>query len=238
VSAPGGPSASAAPEPAGPRGGRGRWVLTLLLLSGLVALTALPAWIRAVGTSPVTGEVAVDVRGTVAAPGLVAAALVLLAAAGALGLVGRVGRWVVVVVVAAAGALVTASALGARSGSEAVATRAVAEATGVSSLTGSVQVAAWPWVAAALGVLVLLAAVGLARASGRWAAPSDRHERRPGAPAPAATPARGTAPGDARRTSTEGTPGASSATTRGTAAPEAADERGTWDALSRGDDPT
>jgi hypothetical protein len=231
-----------APEPR--RGGRGRWVLTLLLLSGLVALTALPAWIRAVGTSPVTGEVAVVVRGTVAAPGLVAAALVLLAAAGALGLVGRVGRWVVVAIVAAAGALVTASALGARSGSEAVATRAVAEATGVSSLTGSVQVAAWPWVAAGLGVLVLLAAVGLARASGRWPAPSDRHERQPGASAPAGNPDPGTAPGgpgrtgDAGRTAAEGTSGAPSPTARGAAVPEPADERGTWDALSRGDDPT
>lgn len=227
---------AAEPGAAGARrgGGRGRWVLTLLLLSGLVALTALPTWITATGTSPVTGDVTVGVRGTVAAPGLVAAALVLLAAAGALGLVGRVGRWVVVVVVAAAGALVLASALGARSGAEATATRAVAEATGVSSLTGTVQVALWPWPAALLGVLVLAAAVGIARASGGWSATSDRHER--AASGPARVPAAGT-PAD-----NPSGPAASGSATAGTAragdASEPTDERGTWDALSRGDDPT
>lgn len=211
--------------PAAPvRGRRGRWVLVLLLLSGLVALTALPAWITATGANALGDAVAVTVRGTNAAPGLVAAALVLLAAAGALGLVGRAGRWVVVVVVAAAGALVAASALGARSGATATAERAAADATGVSNLTGAVQVAAWPWVAVALGAVVVVAAVGLARASARWVAPTDRYERADAEPTGAApSPPGGTAAGGADAPA---------------AADAAPDERSTWDALSRGDDPT
>jgi hypothetical protein len=211
------------------RGRRGRWVLVLLLLSGLVALTALPVWITATGANALGDAVAITVRGTVAAPGLVAAALVLLAAAGALGLVGRVGRWAVVVVVAAAGALVVASALGARPGATATAERAAADATGVSNLTGAVDVAVWPWLAAALGVVVVAAAVGLARASARWVAPTDRYER-------AGTGTAGTTASAASAGAAGGAasgPGAAPAD--GGAEP---DERSTWDALTRGDDPT
>jgi hypothetical protein len=202
-------------------------VLGLLLLSGLVALTALPVWITATGANALGDAVAIAVRGTVAAPGLVAAALVLLAAAGALGLVGRVGRWAVVVVVAAAGALVVASALGARPGATATAERAAADATGVSNLTGAVQVAVWPWVAAALGVLVVVAAAGLARASASWVAPTDRYERA-GAGGPAAAGAAGAAAGGPAAGSAGAAP----------AGGDEPDERSTWDALTRGDDPT
>lgn len=182
--------------------GRGRWVLILLLFSGLVALTALPVWVTAAGTSPLADEVTVSIRGTAAAPGLVAAALVLLAAAAAVGLVGRVGRWVVVVVVVAAGGLVVGSGLGGRSGADATAKRAAADATGVSSLTGPPQVAVWPLAAVAVGVLIVAVAVGLARASGRWAAPTSRHDR-PGAGSVDSvdTPAVGAAPGARPRSS-------------------------------------
>lgn len=194
------------PQPRRPR--RAGSVLALLVGSGLVALTTLPTWVSATAASAQGEPVEVAVRGSVAAPGLVAAALVLLAAAGAVALVGRVGRWVVVGVVAAAGVLVTVSALAARGGATAAAERAAADATGVSGLVGDVVVGPWPVVAAVLGVLVVGSAVQLVRASGRWAAPSDRHERATGpAPAPEGRPA-------------------------------VEDERSTWDALSRGDDPT
>lgn len=230
----GAPGASDGPEveyrAVRPSTGRARWVLVLMLLSGLVALTALPVWITATGASPLADEVDLTVRGSGAAPGVVAAALVLLAAAAALALVGRVGRWVVVVVVAAAGALVVVAALGGRSGATGIAERAAAEATGVSRLVGEPQVAVWPWLTLALGVLVLLAAVGLARASGRWAAPSSRHERT--VPV-GTTPTTGSAP----------SAGASTARPDGagdpaTAPDGAVDERSAWDALTRGDDPS
>jgi len=202
-------------------------VLGVLVLSGLVALTALPAWVTATAASPVVGEVAVTVGGAAAAPGLVAAALVLLAAAGALGLVGRAGRWIVVGVVAGAGALVLASALTARSGAGGAAERAAAAATGVPSLTDGPHVAPWPWVAAALGVLVVAAAVGLARASGGWSAPSDRHERGVTGASTASGVPRAAAAGAPVPAGDDG-PGRTGVV----------DERSTWDALSRGDDPT
>jgi uncharacterized membrane protein (TIGR02234 family) len=209
------------PAARAPRAGRarGRWVLLLLVLAGAVGLTALPVWVRATAGTPVSGDLPVTVSGSQAAPGVVAAALVLLAAAAAVGLVGRFGRWVVVVVVAGAGALVLSSALAARTGATAAAERVAAEQTGVSRLVGEPQVGPWPLVAALLGVLVVAGAVGLARASARWAAPSDRHERTPTASGEAAAPAAPTALGAASP-----------------AAPE--DERATWDALTRGDDPT
>lgn len=239
------PAAGRAPEPRRTSGrgpGRARWVLVLLVLSGLVGLTALPAWVTATGVSPVVGEVALTVGGGTAAPGLVAAALVLLAAAGALGLVGRAGRWVVVGVVAAAGALVVASALGARSGATAAAERAAAEATGVSSLAGGPHVGVWPWVASALGVLVVAAAVGLARASGGWSAPSDRHERAAPSGPVVAGAATGSVPDVQRPTAAGGTGGPGgpgrAAGPSGPGGPGVVDERSTWDALSRGDDPT
>ncbi|QZN84309.1 Trp biosynthesis-associated membrane protein [Cellulomonas sp. C5510] len=208
--------------------GRGRAVLVLLLLAGLAGLVTLPAWVTAEGANALGEPVAVTVRGSAAAPGIVAGALVLLAAAGAVGLVGRVGRWVVVAVVAAAGALVTGSALAARSGAASAAERAAADATGVASLAGEAVVAAWPVVAAAIGLLAVTAAAWLAVASGRWTAPSDRHER-----AVRADGGRGAVD---RGTGAAGAPGDGGA--GGSGGADTADERSTWDALSRGDDPT
>lgn len=209
--------------------GRGRWVLVLLLLSGVVALSALPVWATGAGATALGEQVPVAVRGTQAAPGVVAGALVLLAAAAALGLVGRFGRWVVVVVVAAAGALVVAAGLAARTSAVTTVERAAAEATGVPSVTGDVEVTAWPVLAAVLGAVVVVAAVALARASWRWAAPSDRHERA----------GSGSATGAAGAAGITGAAGAGAASgSAGGTAPAVDDERGAWDALSRGDDPT
>lgn len=187
---------------------RGPWVLLLLVLAGLTGAVTLPAWITGTATGPVIGTVAVRVTGAAAAPGVIGASLVLAAAALALGLVGRIGRWVVSLVVAAAGVLVIAGALTAGSGAEDRAAQAAADLTGVGVLDGEVTVAPWPWAAVGLGVLTVVAAVLLLRASAHWAAPSSRHERS-GAETPAP---RDSSPVD--------------------------DERATWDALGRGDDPT
>ncbi|MEV7971944.1 Trp biosynthesis-associated membrane protein [Cellulomonas sp. NPDC089187] len=187
---------------------RGPWVLVLLVLAGLCGAVTLPTWITATATGPVVGTVGVRVAGSAAAPGVIGASLVLAAAALALGLVGRVGRWVVSVVIAAGGVVVLVGALTARAGAQDRAEQAAADLTGVGVLDGDISVAPWPWAAAGLGVLVIVAAVLLLRVSAHWAAPSARHERA-GAPSTAA--------------GTE---------------PPADDERATWDALGRGDDPT
>jgi hypothetical protein len=250
---------------------RGRWVVLLLLLAGVVGLSALPTWVTATATAPVTGDVAVTVSGSQAAPGVVAAALVLLAAAGAVGLVGQFGRWVVVLVVAGAGVLVTSSALAARSGARTTAERLAADRTGVARLVDDPVVSVWPLVVAVLGVLVVLAAVALARASARWAPPSSRHERAGAGSAvgSASAGSRSTGTADPGPTGAGAGGSTGSAATDGTGptdparptpgtgpdptaepapaaerppaaapAPTPDDERATWDALSRGDDPT
>jgi len=154
---------------------RGRWVVVLLVAAAATASSTVPAWFRATGSSALAGDVEVGVTGGQAAPGVLAAAVVLLAAAAAVGLVGRVARWVVVVVVAAAGAVVVASVVGVLQDPAPVATVVVAAATGVSALTGPVAATPWPWVACALGLLDVLASLGLARASAQWGATSRRH---------------------------------------------------------------
>ncbi|WP_158274565.1 Trp biosynthesis-associated membrane protein [Cellulomonas sp. WB94] len=155
---------------------RGRWVVALLVAAAATAGSTVPAWFRASGTSALTGGVEVAVPGGQAAPGVLAAAVVLLAAAAAVGLVGRLARWVVVAVVAAAGVVVLVSVVGVLRDPEPVATVAVAAVTGVTELAGPVAATPWPWVACALGLLDLLAGLGLARASARWGASSRRHE--------------------------------------------------------------
>ncbi|WP_448629533.1 Trp biosynthesis-associated membrane protein [Cellulomonas soli] len=163
----------------GARGGRARAAVLLGALAALTALVHLPTWLTVLGTSAAQGAVRVGVAGTSVAPSGLAAALVLLAAAGAVGLVGRAGRWVVVVVVACAGVLVLGStALVLRDVASAV-RPSVVEATGVGALAGPVAVSPWPWVALVVGVAAVLAAVWLAAAARGWSVPSRRYESTP-----------------------------------------------------------
>ena len=162
------------PRPRG-RAGRGPAALLLLLLAALTALSAVPVWLRSAAASALQGEVAVEVTGAQAAPGVVAAGVVLLAAVGATGLVGRAGRWVVVAVVALAGLIVLASTLGAVTDATGIAEAAAAESTGVGVLAGPVRLTAWPWVALVVGLADLGGALRLAVASRDWPSPSRRH---------------------------------------------------------------
>jgi hypothetical protein len=164
--------------------GRGRALLVLLVLAGVTALVHVPTWLTATGTSALLGEVTVAASGRQVAPAGLASAVVLLAAAAALGLVGRIGRWVVAVVVASAGVLVTASALAVlRDPVEAVRPAAV-DATGVGSLVGPVAASAWPAVAVGVGVLGVVVAAWLVRAGRSWVGPSRRYESSSGGAAP------------------------------------------------------
>lgn len=191
------------------RRGRGSAAGVLLLLAAATGLVSLPTWLSTTVGTALRGDVTVSVSGATAAPELVAVALVLLAATAAVALVGRAGRWVVAGVVAAGGVLVAVTAAGVLADPRAALTPVVAERTGVGT-AGAVTVTAWPWVAVAVGVVTALAAAWFVRASRAWTSPSRRHDRQA---------AGGTA-------------------ALGGARAEAADERATWDALSRGDDPT
>jgi len=178
------PSAPA-PAPA-PRSSRGRTAGTVVLLAALTALSALPTWIHASGTTALQGTVQVAISGSQVAPAIFAAAVALLAAAAAVSLVGPVGRWVVAVVIAPCGVLVVASALSVLSAPETAAAPVVAGVTGVGRLTGPVTTTAWPWVAVAVGVLDVLGALWFLRVSRQFANVSRRHESGPrtGGPGP------------------------------------------------------
>jgi hypothetical protein len=197
------------PAPAPGRADRRRAILVVLGLALLTLLSAVPVWLRTAGSTALQGEVPVSVTGTQAAPGIPAAALVLLSAGVAIGLVGRAGRWVLVAAVALSGVLAVVSAALVMGDPSEPAGTAVADATGVQTLAAPVVLSVWPSVAVVVGLVVLAAAGWLAATSGRWARPSARHDAR--------------APGG-------------TGSTGSTAVPD--DDRAAWDALSRGQDPT
>ena len=154
---------------------RGRWVAVLIGAAGATSASGVPAWLRATGSSALDGDVVVAVAGNQAAPGVLAAAVVMIAAAAAVGLVGRVGRWVVVAAVAAAGVVVVASVVGVLADPAPVATVAVAARTGVTALAGPVALTPWPWIALGVGLVDLFVSLALGRASTRWQPVSRRH---------------------------------------------------------------
>ncbi|WP_239070143.1 Trp biosynthesis-associated membrane protein [Cellulomonas chitinilytica] len=148
----------------------------MVLLAVVSAVPALPTWLTTTGTTPLRGTVPVSVSGSQVAPGIFAAAVALLAAAAAVALVGRVGRWVVAVVVLGCGVLVAVAAGSVIADPLAAAAPVVAEVTGVGHISGPVQTTAWPWVAVVAGAVVVLGALWFVRSSAGWAGASRRHE--------------------------------------------------------------
>jgi hypothetical protein len=162
--------------PVAPSAGRRRAILVVMALALAALLSGVPVWMRTSGSTALQGVVPVQVTGTQAAPAVPAAALVLLAAGIAIGLAGRLGRWVVVGAVVLSGLLQAASAAAALADPSPAARTVVAAETGVELLASPVRLTAWPWIALVVGVLVVLAGVWLGVTSRRWARPSDRHD--------------------------------------------------------------
>lgn len=156
---------------------RGRWAVLLLAAAALVGLVALPTWVVGEGSHALDGTIDVPVSGSLVAPQTGAAALVLAAAAGAVALVGRAGRWVVAAVAAGAGVLVVTGALTVLADPAGAAAATVAEVTGVAPDGAAATTTVAPAVAAVLGALVIMLAGALARARGAWDQRSRRHER-------------------------------------------------------------
>lgn len=209
-------------------------VLACLLWAVLLLALTATDWVRASGTSALTGSVPLRVSGGDAAPGVQAAALVLGACGLALGLVGRAGRLLVAAAAAASGAIVVVSAIAVAGDPTGPARTAALAATGVGRLTTPAQVA-WPTYAAVLlGTLAFVTGLGVAVLSRRWPAASRRHEAGPRGS--------GGRSGDApRATAPPETAAPRTVAPSGTAAPQdPASSHGqeAWDALSRGDDPS
>lgn len=156
--------------------GRGRWVLVILALGLVTAGLSAPTWVVATGVS---GGAPVAVPGTVAAPQVLAVALMVLAAAAALALVGRGGRWVVAFVLVAGGALVVVTAVGVLLDPADAAADAVAASTGLTGLSGVPETSLWPWFTVVVGAALVACGAALARIGRSWPATTRRHERGP-----------------------------------------------------------
>lgn len=229
-----------------PRDGAGRApvlsrrtaVGSAVVLGGASLLTGTAVWVRSTTSSAIEADVPVAVPGTVAAPGVNAGGLVILAAAGALALGGRVGRRVAAVVLALGGALVAVPAVGGLLDPRAAALSAAQAAVGVAQVHGPVTTSFAPWLAVVLGGAAVVLGVWCLVAAGAWSATGARHERagavRAGSAAPSASDGVGGRAHD-HLVAQETVPGDTRAPGEGEGEHDSHDA---WDALTRGEDPT
>jgi uncharacterized membrane protein (TIGR02234 family) len=201
-------------------------VLLALIGAGLILLAGSRTWatVRLIGSLPGTSQMTVSGRRSDAAA--IPIALAVAAGAIVLATAGRVVRVVVGAGLTAGGLVVAVGAARAGHSHEAALSRAVQDVLGVVSRAGgagfgndvesAVVFSVWPWVAVTGGLLVVLAGLLTLARGWSWAGPSRRYERA-GEPLPAAP----------------GTPAARAPVTPGPVSPGS-----TWDALSRGEDPT
>ncbi len=191
-------------------------VLLALLGAVLALLSASRPWVHAVVTDPVLGRTTVTASGRQAAAVVPAVALVALAGGVALLLSRVIGRRVTGVLLVLAGAAAAAASVSTvRSPDAGIADLVGRALATVGSTDAQVSVTAWPWVAVVGGALVVCAGTLAVVQARRWGTPRSRYES-PVDPAHSAgvevRPAPPAGPGD--------DPGA------------------TWDALTRGEDPT
>lgn len=156
-------------------------VVLLAIAAGIIMLAAGRAvWIT--GTvDGIAGPAQATAVGTDAAPGLAGLALVAMAAAVAAATSGRIARWVSVLAMVGVGAGVIALSVRAVLSAPDVLGTVAAEGsgtTGTLEATGSAN--AWPWVAVAGAVLLLVAAGGTVAGGRRWGALGGRYERSTG----------------------------------------------------------
>lgn len=219
-------------------GGRARTVVAGLVVGAAIMVAGSMSWVRATTSSAVEATVELTITGSVVAPAVNAGGLVILAAACALALGGLWGRRL------AAGGIVIGGVLAAVSGVAGVADpRSAAlsvakETVGVAVLDGPVTTTPMPWAAALLGLLAVVLGVRTAWVTGRWAAPSPRHEvgRPPARAGGASSDPDRPIDADAPRGTTD--PAGSADPTAPADPADPADPYDAWDALSRGHDPT
>lgn len=185
---------------------------TVVLATVLMALAAFGSttqtWLTVTLPQDAVQTPVQQVPGSDAATSVTAFALVALAAALAGSISGRVARWVVAVILTAAGVGIVWTSAGILVDPSAAAVPVIGETIGISSASDAVvALTPMPWVAVAAGVLLIAAAAWMV-ASGRNWGRSRRYESAAAAPA----------------------------STRETTAH--ADEIDSWDSLSKGEDPT
>ena len=206
--------AAAPAQPSPDRRSLGLMLLFAVVGAAVVLLSVGQTWARgSVAFQDSTLHISASGSQTTGVPS--ALALVGLAAAVAVFAVRGFGRRLVGALLALAGAGAAAVSIGAATGSAALDHRAAA-AVGLSQATvGQVSHAAWPWLAALGGVLLLLAGVLVITRGRDWPGMSSRYE--------APTGRRVVAPGAAAKR---------------TAGTEPSSPNDLWKALDRGEDPT
>jgi uncharacterized membrane protein (TIGR02234 family) len=190
-------------------------ILAVIAASGL----ALLAWTQVWATLDVIldgGQTALEVTGSVAAPGLTALALAGLALAGALTIAGGVIRIILGLLEMLLGVSVVLSAVLAIAdpiGAGSAAVTAVSGISGIDSIRAGVSAAAltgWPYLALGAGILMFLVGLAVCLTARRWPGATTRYD------ATRFEPVTDAATGQTRPR-------------------DAVDD---WDGLTRGDDPT
>lgn len=222
------------------RGPRRGPVLGLSALGGaLVAVAALPGWVRGRIDDPVLGHRAVEATGQSVAPAILAFALVVLAAVVVAAVTGRVGRIVAGVLTLAAGLASTWSAVAVLQDPSGALSRSVSGSVGRTGAAAVSQVGltGWPWAALVGGLLAALGGLGIVLGARRWGGSNARYENPTQAVQPEPDALSASPPGARRMGTEEASPSGLAPGER-----EACEVRRRavqdWDALSRGDDPT
>ena len=210
--------------------GRRTVVLLTLLGAGLVLLAGTRTWARVSIDGAFPGLSEMTVAGRRSAPETLAIALAAAAAAVVLATSGRIVRFLVAAGLVTGGAVVLVSAVRAARDTDGAVATAIQDSLrvftdrnqpgGVFDSSGPVvSMSIWPWAAAVGGGLIAVSGL-LALVGGRsWSGPTQRYERA-SASGPVSADSTGSAASIPVRTSSTNAASAS------------------WDALSRGEDPT
>lgn len=153
--------------------------LALFGLAGaLIGLwSATRTWITVDVASSSVQIPQIVVDGATAAASVTAVCVVVLAGSLALLIAGKIARYIIAAICLLAGATVITAGIGALRDPHAVASTAVAEATGLAQNAGEYALTAWPAVAVIAGVLIVLQAVLVLVFAGRWPAKASKYDR-------------------------------------------------------------
>ncbi|MHA7283847.1 Trp biosynthesis-associated membrane protein [Arthrobacter sp. TMS2-4] len=176
---------------------RGTVVLGIVLLALLAFGTTTQTWLTVRLPQDAVQTPDLAIAGSDAATPVTAFALVALAAALAVSIAGRVARWIIAGILVLSGIGIAVSSAGVALDPSSAAEPAIGTAIGVSGLAGAdVTSTVMPWVAAAAGALLVLAALWVMLAGRTWAAsrrydagasrtvPAAPGSAQPGSPAP------------------------------------------------------
>lgn len=182
-----------AKEPKRPLLDRRRLVLTILLLALAGIALANMTWLSLDFTSVLGEDIAVNVSGHKAAPGLTASGIVVVAAAIYLSIAGRVARYIALGVSALSALLIVGFAVSVLADPRTAVRTSFAEATGVSSVPEGVTVNLVGYAAIAVGILLLAATLWGFVAVRHWRVASSKYDRTAAADGAAAAGAGGLA---------------------------------------------